>query len=269
MRPRTLFLLAPVAFAAKAPRIRHVASVGKNMFTNILLDTCPIGYDVCEDGCMRVGDTCCNDGTSESCEPGYYCIPDACCLRGQDCGEDTSTICDAGDVQCGDNYCMPSTGTCCSGQGYYCPDFGICTNDGHCCDLGDDCDSNGGGGGNGSVTSSAFTPALSSVSSDDSDGYLTSTLSEPTSTGNEDGSPTATITIIVETTGIDSADFVFPTITVGDEHGSSKSIPPSITSVTVTVSPSSIPPRPGQAGGHHRADGRVAAGIAIAAALLI
>ncbi|KAI0186669.1 hypothetical protein EV127DRAFT_167644 [Xylaria flabelliformis] len=83
MQPRYLFLFAPIAFAAKTSRIRHVASVGQNMLTNLLV-TCSSGYDVCEDGCMHIGDTCCNDGTSESCEPGYYCIPDACCPRGED-----------------------------------------------------------------------------------------------------------------------------------------------------------------------------------------
>lgn len=46
--------------------------------------TCGVNQAPCDNGCMTLGNTCCNDG-SGSCKPGYYCTATACCRIGQIC----------------------------------------------------------------------------------------------------------------------------------------------------------------------------------------
>ncbi|KAJ1324811.1 hypothetical protein MN608_09515 [Microdochium nivale] len=51
--------------------------------------TCLTTQAVCDDGCMTLGNTCCNDGTG-SCKPGFYCTATACCPIGGTCDEPPS-----------------------------------------------------------------------------------------------------------------------------------------------------------------------------------
>ncbi|KAH7021082.1 uncharacterized protein B0I36DRAFT_28768 [Microdochium trichocladiopsis] len=48
---------------------------------------CDASEEVCEDSCMYIGATCCNDGTSTFCDIGYYCTLTSCCLNGATCDE--------------------------------------------------------------------------------------------------------------------------------------------------------------------------------------
>lgn len=188
----------------------------------------------------------------------------------------SASTCPFGYVICGDA-CIPTTGTCCNDQKYYCPDFGICTSDGYCCDLGDDCVGSGSGSGSGSGATSTFGSAptssaddnftfTSSASSADDTSTVTPSKPTPTSTEEEDSFTTPIFT--AETTSDDNSGFTFPTLKGGDDDSSSSDPTPTISPVTVVVTASSRPTS-GQAGGRYKGDGRVAAGFAVAAALLI
>ncbi|KAI0539098.1 hypothetical protein GGR58DRAFT_465937 [Xylaria digitata] len=238
MRSQTLILFVPFAFAAKAPRTQHVSSTNQGLSANILA-TCPAGYEICEYGCMPDGDTCCNDGTSESCGSGYYCIPNSCCPKGEECNiVNDDNACDTNEALCGD-YCIPITGTCCNSQGYYCPDFGICTSNGLCCDLGGDCESSGSSS---DITSTFESPSTSSLlSSGNSKDGATFVPSKSTLTEKGDSLPTPAFTTEDGDNGL-----TFPTgIITGDNDSSPQSTQPHI---TVTITPSSTPARSGQAG---------------------
>ncbi|KAI3320293.1 hypothetical protein HD806DRAFT_240209 [Xylariaceae sp. AK1471] len=266
MRPSTLLIFAPVALAATAPRTRYAVSQGQSSLTNILA-TCGAGYVTCETACMRAGNVCCMDGTDESCSAGYYCIPGACCPEGEVCsgGGGGDAVCGLDEVPCGD-LCMPITGTCCNDGAHYCPDFGTCTSDGFCCDLGDSCDSSGSGSGSSGTTSTFDSFPTSSTSSDDFTFTTPVFRPEPTSTEEVDSFTTPTFT--AETTSDDEiSGFSFPTQSSSDDSSSEFTPTP----VTVTAKPSPTPtlPVPGLAGGHYTADGRVAAGLAVMAALLV
>ncbi|GAW14249.1 hypothetical protein ANO14919_036490 [Xylariales sp. No.14919] len=260
MHCQAIILFVQLVFAAQAPRTRHATPTSQSPFANTLM-TCSGGYQVCEDGCMVAGDTCCNDGTSESCEAGYYCIPNSCCPEGEICNNINDYPCETDELVCGD-YCMPITGTCCNDQGYYCPDFGVCTSDGACCDLGYDCESSDSGSGPDSSWTFA-SPPTSSVSSPTSKDDYTLVSPESTSTDNESSSSTPTST--TETTHA-VGGLVFPTAVPSDNDSPSKSTPAPI---SVTVTPSSNPPIPGQAGGHHTVGSRIIAGFVAIAAFVI
>ncbi|KAI0408281.1 hypothetical protein F4802DRAFT_405687 [Xylaria palmicola] len=250
MRPQILLFPISIVLAAKAPRTQHFLGAGQTSFTNVLA-TCPTGFETCEDGCMPVGNTCCNDGTGEACDAGYNCIPNSCCPKGEACDDDDSDTdsgtCGDGEVSCGDGYCMPFTGTCCSNDGYYCPDFGTCTGDGLCCNVGVECNS--------SESSLDATPTVS----------VPPTLSS-TSLHKTDASPTPTFTAEA-TDNSDDDDFTLSSATTSDDGGA---LEPTATSVvvTVTATPSPMPPISGQAGGISGSNGRVAAGVVLVVALL-
>ncbi|KAI1343146.1 hypothetical protein F5Y15DRAFT_278485 [Xylariaceae sp. FL0016] len=244
MRVQTFILLAPAAVLAVTPRARTLTSkaAAQMKLTNSFssLDTCGLGYETCENSCMPEGDVCCNDNTDEYCLAGYYCIPNACCPEGETCDdvdEDTGS-CSLAEVECGD-LCMPYDGTCCPDELHYCPDFGTCTSDGYCCDLGDDCDSG----------SSTFTW-------DDDSTTATATATADDSSFTQDATTTSDSSF--PTSDSDS------TSTSSDDSSSNSNTSP----VTVTVQPSSTTAAQG-AGPTFAADGKVAAGLAVAAALLI
>ncbi|OTB09512.1 hypothetical protein M426DRAFT_18150 [Hypoxylon sp. CI-4A] len=241
MRAQALILLvAPLALAAK-PRARAGVpkSIAQNKLTNTLA-TCGAGYLECENSCMPFDGNCCNDNTDEYCPGGYYCIPDACCLDGETCddfGDDDDddsdyNECELDEVPCGD-LCIPWDGTCCADELHYCPDFGTCGSDGFCDDdfWGDD------GGFTDSSTSTDY-EFLTSASSSDS----TTTTAETTTT--ESSSHTTPTSSATEDSNADAPITAAPTATV-----------------TTTVSQ--------QAGGVFTADSRMAAGLAVVAALLV
>ncbi|KAJ1324976.1 hypothetical protein MN608_09685 [Microdochium nivale] len=72
-------LLVPLAAAtiAAVPRLAVDKLAGRA--------TCGPLAEVCEDDCMELGATCCNDGTSTYCDSGYYCTTTSCCRFGQVC----------------------------------------------------------------------------------------------------------------------------------------------------------------------------------------
>lgn len=205
--------------------MRHTTTTGHTLFVKGEA-TCSAGYEVCEGGCIGTGADCCNDGTGEACEAGYYCIPGACCPKGEDCDDsDDEVVCDDGDVPCGEDYCMPLTGNCCSNQGYYCPDYGTCTSDGLCCAFGDNCE------GGDTSTKEGYTSH-------------TPTFAAQTTDNNHNGA----INLLTAVLG-----------------SSDSSMMATQTPITVTVTPSPTAPRPGKAGGHYTADGRIVAGLAVVA----
>ncbi|KAI0429340.1 hypothetical protein F5Y09DRAFT_356989 [Xylaria sp. FL1042] len=275
MRFPNLIIFASLTYAATVPRTRYTMSSSKSVFGNIL-STCPSGYEVCEFSCSHIGENCCNDGTGESCSAGYYCIPDACCPEGEICTSETSQgPCVSPKVPCGDG-CMPATGTCCSSEKYYCPDFGICTTDGTCCDLGTECED--------SDSSLAPSPTFGStsisspVSSVNSNSGPSSAASEPTSTKYESISP-ASLTVAAETTS-SGFGFGFTDAAVSGSSksdGSAQTAQHSVT-VTVTATPSAtaasnavptISSIASQADSYRTANGRIVAGFAVVAGLLV
>ncbi|KAI1416521.1 hypothetical protein F5Y13DRAFT_118423 [Hypoxylon sp. FL1857] len=243
MRSQTLVLLiAPVALAA-TPRAR--SGIPKSFAqTNLLntLATCDVGRVRCENGCMPADGVCCNDNTDEYCLNGYYCIPNACCPEGEICNGSSGgpAECAVGEVECGD-LCMPLTGTCCGDGLHYCPDFGTCTSDGYCCDLGDDCDG------------SSFTDFTSATDDD-----FTSTTSRTTTK-----TKTTTSTVDEESTSTTSSR------TTSTSSTSSSTTSNTNVNAPVTPAPSVTSIVSQQAGGVFTADGKVAAGLAVVAALLV
>ncbi|KAI1403887.1 hypothetical protein F4819DRAFT_484129 [Hypoxylon fuscum] len=255
MRTQTLILfVAPVALAA-TPRARSglPKSLAQSNLLNVLA-TCEAGYVTCENGCMPSSGTCCNDNTDEYCLASYYCIPGACCPDGEICSGSSSddASCGISETECGD-LCMPLTGTCCGDGLHYCPDFGTCTSDGYCCDIGDDCDSSSGSSGS---SSSDFTQFTTASDDDDFTSTTSRTTTRTTTTTIDDDSTSTTRTrssTSSTTTSESSSTSSSNTVTVTPAPGAT---------VTATVS------QPG-AGGIFTADGRIAAGLAVVAALLV
>ncbi|KAI0594687.1 hypothetical protein F4775DRAFT_572643 [Biscogniauxia sp. FL1348] len=251
MRSQTLLLLVPAAVLATSPRVRPAVSKGfsgQSKFVNVLaVSSCDDGYVTCENACMPEDSVCCGDNTDEYCFEGYYCIPNACCPEGEIC--DSSDVGDAecalGETECGD-LCMPLTGTCCADGLHYCPDYGTCTDDGYCCDIGDDCDWVGGG-----IFSSDL-PTSTSISFTTHRTTTTTAQSTTTATDDDDdeettttstssrSSTTSTRTTASSTTADDSTATPTPTLSVLE-----------------------------QAGGRFNADSKMAAGIAVIAAVLL
>ncbi|KAI0382149.1 hypothetical protein F5Y04DRAFT_49887 [Hypomontagnella monticulosa] len=254
MRAQTLFLLVVPAVMAETPRARQ--GLPKSFAQTKLLNsfaTCGTGYTKCESGCMPIGDVCCNDNTDEYCLDGYYCVPGACCPIGKVCsgssGGDAS--CAAGEKPCGD-LCMPLDGTCCSDGKHYCPDFGTCTADGYCCDLGDDCDGSSGG-------SLTFTSTKTSTRSSSTSTTSRTTTRTSTTTFDLDDDDETTSTSKTRTTSSTSTTSS-SSITAADSNDNAP-VTPTPTAITTTILQ--------QAGGIFTADGRIAAGLAVAAALLV
>ncbi|OTA59573.1 hypothetical protein K449DRAFT_435824 [Hypoxylon sp. EC38] len=247
MRPQTLVLLvAPVALGA-TPRAR--SGVPKTFASTNLLNTlanCGPGRVTCENGCMPIDGVCCNDNTDEYCQSGYYCVPNACCPDGEICSGSSGgdAECAIGETECGD-LCMPLTGTCCGDGLHYCPDFGTCTSDGYCCDLGDDCDG------------SSFTDFTTATDDD-----FTSTTSRTTTSTRT----TTTSTFDDEETSTTSSEAT-PTSETSSTSSTSSRTTPNTNSVTPAPSVTTIVSQ--QAGGVFTADGKVAAGLAVVAALLV
>ncbi|KAI1498096.1 hypothetical protein F5X99DRAFT_394595 [Biscogniauxia marginata] len=254
MHSQTLLLLVPVAMAA-TPRVRPAASKGfggqsSNLVNTLAFSSCQAGYVTCEDACMPYDGVCCGDGTDEYCFEGYYCIPNACCPEGEIC--DGSGV---GDAECAisetecDDLCMPLTGTCCNDGLHYCPDFGTCTDDGYCCDIGDDCYGSGSG---------------SSASAD-----------LPTATGDDFSFTTATATATTtrpSTTSSFDDDDDDETTSTSTRSSTTTSTTETTSSTTTADSTTTAPPTNPifeQAGGHFTADGRMVAGLAAAAAILL
>ncbi|KAI0176542.1 hypothetical protein GGR52DRAFT_366404 [Hypoxylon sp. FL1284] len=245
---QTLILfVAPVAMAAKP----HARSSHKSLGQSKLLDTpdtCDIGEVTCENGCMPPDGVCCNDNTDEYCMAGTYCIPDACCPEGETCDEagfdDDDWYgdidgCGSFETSCGDS-CIPYDGICCDDEFHYCPYLGTCTKDSeHCCDLYDDGDCSG----------SALIASVDDMTSWPDD--FTSSTSLPSIKTLTDEESTSTART--------QSTAASPTTTEGlSADGPITSAP--VATVTTTVME--------QAGGIFTADGRVAAGIAVVAALL-
>ncbi|KAI1422527.1 hypothetical protein F5Y12DRAFT_762062 [Xylaria sp. FL1777] len=171
MRSQNFILFAPLAFASKEPRIRQAVSTNQGLFRNILT-TCPSGYEICEYGCMHAGDNCCNDGT------GYYCIPDSCCPIGEVC-VGTLAILHAIPLKCpAVTIVCPLRAPVAVARNTTAPDFGICTSNGTCCDLGDDCKDSGSSL---DSTSTSESIPISSVSAHDGNDSPTFIFFEPTS----------------------------------------------------------------------------------------
>ncbi|KAI4871138.1 hypothetical protein F4820DRAFT_442565 [Hypoxylon rubiginosum] len=247
---QTLVLfVAPVAMAA-TPRARSglPKSFAQSKLLNTLV-TCELGYVACENGCMPPDGVCCNDNTDEYCLDGYYCVPDACCPDGETCSGSSGGDAECGilEIECGD-LCMPYDGTCCSDGLHYCPDFGTCTDDGYCCDLGDDCS------GSSFTDFTDFTDFTTSTTSTDDDS--TSTTSRTTTR-------TTTTTIDQESTSTTRSHTTTPTSSTTTQVSSTEAPVTSAPAATVTTTVSE------QAGRVFTADSRVAAGIAVVAALLV
>lgn len=85
----TIRILAVLLAPATLQLAAAASSVPRQASTQLLSSAkCNSFFEqVCDTGCMFAGDTCCNDGTSESCSAGYYCTTTACCPRGQVCDE--------------------------------------------------------------------------------------------------------------------------------------------------------------------------------------
>ncbi|KAI1768601.1 hypothetical protein GGR53DRAFT_383066 [Hypoxylon sp. FL1150] len=244
MLVQTLVLLvAPVAMAA-TPRARSglPKSLAQSKLLNVLA-TCDSGDVTCENACMPADGVCCNDNTDEYCMDGYYCVPDACCPDGETCsgssGDDAE--CSTLETECGD-LCMPYDGTCCSDGLHYCPDFGTCTDDGYCCDLGDDC------------TVTDFTDFTTSTEDDftSTTSPTTTRTTTATSVDEESTSTTRKPTITPSATDSTTADETSAGAPITSAHAAT---------ITTTVSE--------QAGGIFTADSKIAAGIAVVAALLV
>ncbi|KAI2621953.1 hypothetical protein GGS26DRAFT_594326 [Hypomontagnella submonticulosa] len=252
MRTQTLFLLVAPAVMATTPRARQglPKSFAQTKLTNTLA-TCGKGYTRCENGCMPIGDVCCNDNTDEYCLEGYYCVPNACCPVGKVCSGSSNddASCAIGEIPCGD-LCMPIDGTCCSDGKHYCPDFGTCTSDGYCCDLGDDCEGSSGS----SVT--GFSSGSGSTST--SSRTTTSRTTTKTTTSTLDFDDETTSTPKTRTTSSSSTSSSSSTTV---ESNINAPVTPTTTAITTTILK--------QAGGIFTADGRIAAGLAAVAALLV
>ncbi|KAI5923535.1 hypothetical protein F4810DRAFT_210306 [Camillea tinctor] len=253
MRSQALLLLVPVVLAT-TPRIRPAVSKGfsgqSKLVNTLAFSSCEDGYTICEDACMPEDAVCCGDGTDEYCYEGYYCIPNACCPEGEIC--DGSGVGDAecgiGETECGDS-CMPLDGTCCSDGLHYCPDFGTCTDDGYCCDLGDDCDSSSGGGifSSDLPTSASFTFTTHQTTS--ATAAATTTFSD----GDEETTTRTTSSTSTRSSTTSTSTRTTATSTATEE--------------TAIATPTN--PILQQAGGHFVADGKLAAGIAVVAAMLL
>lgn len=209
--------------------------------------SCAGSETTCETGCMPSGGVCCGDGTNTYCPAGTECRPSACCPPGKHClGGGGPPTCGVGRVLCGSG-CMPLLGDCCN-DGTYCPAYSQCSANG--------CAANvlGGGGfdGGGVASSSAI------GGSDDGFPTATAFTSEPrprptpTPSGDEDSGDAVTVTQKPK-----------PTVTVADDE-SSADYPTTAaggTAPTTTVFQ--------LAGGRYTADGKLAAGLAMAAAVLL
>ncbi|KAI0849719.1 hypothetical protein F5Y00DRAFT_261165 [Daldinia vernicosa] len=256
MHALTLVLFIAPAAMAVTPRAREglPKSFAQSKLINVFA-TCGAGRVQCENGCMPIDAVCCNDNSDEYCRNGYYCVPNACCPEGKLCSgsSDGEASCDIGETEC-NGLCMPLTGTCCGDGLHYCPDFGTCTSDGYCCDVGDDCDDD----------SSSFPSSSSSSTADDD---FTSTTSRTTTA-------TATFTVDPESSSSTSSDTSSDTTsdTSSEETSSSSSTTvDSNTEAPVTPAPTAVVTTTvsQQAGGIFTADGKIAAGLAVVAALLV
>ena len=105
-----------------------IATVATGTGCSALVDPCP-GQAVCGNGCMPVGDVCCNDGTY--CPANNYCAGGYCYTTGGggsclSLGEETCTNSD------GIEDCAPIGASCC-GNHKYCPAGTVCVNGGTGC----------------------------------------------------------------------------------------------------------------------------------------
>ncbi|KAI1662200.1 hypothetical protein F4813DRAFT_101987 [Daldinia decipiens] len=259
MHALALALFVAPAVMAATPRARSglPKSFAQSKLLNVFA-TCDVGRVQCENGCMPIDGVCCNDNSDEYCRNGYYCIPNACCPEGEMCSgsSDDEASCDIGETECGD-LCMPLTGTCCADGLHYCPEFGTCTNDGYCCEAGDDCDDN-------SSSFPSFTSSfLGSSSSSATDDDFTSTTSRTTTA-------TATFTIHHESSSSTSSKTSSDTSSEETSSSSATTVD-STTQAPVTPAPTAVVTTTvsHQAGGIFTADGKIAAGLAVVAALLV
>ncbi|KAF3062183.1 hypothetical protein GL218_03069 [Daldinia childiae] len=256
MHALTLALFIAPAVMAATPRARSglPKSFAQSKLLNVLA-TCDVGRVQCENGFMPIDGVCCNDNSDEYCRSGYYCIPNACCPEGEICSgsSDDEASCDIDETEC-DDLCMPLTGTCCADGLHYCPDFGTCMDGGFCCDVGDDCDDDG----------SSF-PGFSSSSTTDDDFTSTTrrtTTATATSTIHHESSSSTSSETSSETTSETSSKKTSSSSTTTIDSTSQAPVTPAPTAVvTTTVSQ--------QAGGIFTADGKIAAGLAVVAALLV
>lgn len=191
---------------------------------------------------------CCNDGTNTYCPINSVCNPGGCCPIGKTCkaGSGVAT-CAPGKTMCGE-HCMPSSAECCN-DGTYCPFGSKCSGSDYCCKIGQTCS---GGSGSGSGSS----PATSSLVFDSEGEKTTSRRTTYTSAPGVLSIPTAQ--------------------TASDDDTSTTTTPtrtPTKGRPTVTVTPTTavagLPGGTTGAGALDKADGKLAVGLAVAAALLI
>ncbi|KAI0022790.1 hypothetical protein F4780DRAFT_134914 [Xylariomycetidae sp. FL0641] len=214
MRSQALFLLAPFALAAKPVARQHSGLSTKFGHVKLTDDLgyCDAGDEVCENGCMPEGSTCCNDNTDEYCDAGYYCVPYACCREGETCdssdyfGYDTTTS------------LSPWTWASTSTQ----------------------------------ATRTPFATSAATTTTTDDAIFPTAT------SGNDEDS----------SSGASSGSSSGSSSGITDDIGSDDSSDDSSDSATTTTAGSSPEPTVGMAG-HFAADSKVAAGLALAAALLV
>lgn len=204
---------------------------------------------------------CCKDGTNTYCPINSVCNPGGCCPIGKTCKNGSgSASCAAGKTTCGIG-CMPSSAECCS-DGTYCPLGSKCSGSDYCCKIGKTCGSGSGGGSGGSGSGSGSSPTSSLLF----DGGETTTSRRATHTSATENLPTATSDLSIpaaQTAGDDT-----PTTATGT---STPAKTPTAGPPTVTVTPTTVAGLPGgsSAGALDRADGKIAVGLAVAAALLI
>ncbi|KAK7942910.1 uncharacterized protein PG986_012023 [Apiospora aurea] len=250
---------------------------------------CALLETTCESGCMPIGSVVSSlhlallllENESESLlsyaiisppqgrETANQCVCNSggCCPIGKTCKDGSgASSCAAGKAMCGIG-CMPTTADCCS-DGTYCPSGSKCTSNGYCCRNGQTCSGGSGSGSGGSGSgSSAGDVGHSSISiggGGGGGGAVTTSSRRASSTPTSDDLETSISKLSVpaaqtadETTKAPTTPSKTPTKT-----------PASPGTVTVTPSASSLPGGSG-AGALDRADGKLAVGLAVAAALLI
>ncbi|KAK8069614.1 hypothetical protein PG994_006230 [Apiospora phragmitis] len=200
---------------------------------------------------------CCKDGTNTYCPINSVCNPGGCCPIGKTCKDGSgASSCAAGKTMCGIG-CMPTTADCCS-DGAYCPSGSKCSSGGYCCRIGQTCSGSSGGSSAGSAGHSTTLIGGGSGS-----GAVTTSSRRATSTPTSDDLESAT------------SKLSFPAAQTADDTTKATTAPTknSTNPGTVTVTPTATGLPGGSsasgAGALDRADGKLAVGLAVAAALLI
>lgn len=284
MRGFTLLLLGSASAAlAQEARQRMLFAPGTSPgHAGVFLaaaGACDVSETTCETGCMPSGGVCCGDGTNTYCPSGTECRPNGCCPPGKAClGSGGPPTCGAARVRCGSG-CMPLLGDCCS-DGTYCPAYSKCSANGCASNVlggggggssggGSSGGSSGGdggsiGGSSGSDGGSSSGGSSGSSGSDsgsgggaiggNDDAFTSESKPRPTPTTSDDGDSGDAVTVTPKpkptvTVASDSPSVEFPTTVGGGTF-------PTNTAVQMSDASSN-------------ADKKLAAGLAMAAALLL